>query len=263
MVTGVALVFEGLRLLLRDRRLWPLAAAPALLALSATLLAATLVYHYAGPLYGALTAWMPLPEAGAWYTWIWVGPAKLVLGLAGGLLFALATAMSLALSFLAANVAAAPFLDGLSRRVESIETGGVVESSEGGLRGLWEDGRAALGGELRRLAFFALLTAAITVAGVVVPGGQLVAPPLLVGVTILFLPLEYSGYGLDRRRVPFRQRRRWIIGRWPLMIGFGGTAFLTFLVPGLNFLMLPALVVAGTLLALRHGKNLSSGGAID
>ena len=35
------------------------------------------------------------------------------------------------------------------------------------------------------------------------------------------------------------------------MAGFGGAAFVTLLIPGLNFLMLPALVVAGTLLALR------------
>ena len=37
--------------------------------------------------------------------------------------------------------------------------------------------------------------------------------------------------------------------------GFGGAAFLTLLVPGLNFLMLPALVVGGTLLVLRQEPN--------
>jgi len=36
------------------------------------------------------------------------------------------------------------------------------------------------------------------------------------------------------------------------MVGFGGAAFGTGLVPGLNFLMLPTLVVAGTLLVLRY-----------
>ncbi len=36
------------------------------------------------------------------------------------------------------------------------------------------------------------------------------------------------------------------------MAGFGGAGFVTGLVPGLNFLMLPTLVTAGTLLVLRY-----------
>ena len=36
------------------------------------------------------------------------------------------------------------------------------------------------------------------------------------------------------------------------VIGFGVGAFLTLLVPGLNFLAMPALVISGTLLALRY-----------
>jgi uncharacterized protein involved in cysteine biosynthesis len=35
------------------------------------------------------------------------------------------------------------------------------------------------------------------------------------------------------------------------MTGFGGVAFLACLVPGLNLLIMPALVTAGTLLVLR------------
>jgi len=38
----------------------------------------------------------------------------------------------------------------------------------------------------------------------------------------------------------------------PLMAGFGSGAYLAFLVPGLNFLAMPLLVVTGTLLALRY-----------
>lgn len=252
MIEGVRLLLEGLRLLLRERRLWPLAAAPVLLAVAAVLLSSGLLYAYAGPLYVLLTAWLPHPEATAWYTWLWVGPAKLLLWIGGGLAFALASALALAVAFLLANLAAAPFLDALSRRVEALVAGAAVDSGESGLRALWNEGRLALVGEAQRLFFFAALTLAIGAAGVLVPGGQVVAPPLLVFVTVLFLPLQYAGYALDRGRVPFRARRRWILARWPLMCGFGGTAFLTFLVPGLNFVMIPALVVGGTLLALRH-----------
>jgi uncharacterized protein involved in cysteine biosynthesis len=38
---------------------------------------------------------------------------------------------------------------------------------------------------------------------------------------------------------------------WPTMVGFGGVAFGACLVPGLNLLILPALVTGGTLLVLR------------
>jgi len=252
MLEGVQLLFEGLRLLRRDRRLWPLAAAPVLLAIAAVGATSALLYAYAGPLYGLLTAWLPRPEATAWYTWVWIGPAKVLLALAGAALFALAAALSVAIAFLAANAVAAPFLDVLSRRVEAIAAGAVIESDERGWRAVWNEGRIAVAGELQRLLFFAAVTLGLTAVGLLVPGGQLVAPPLLVAVTALFLPLQYAGYALDRRRLTFRQRRQWILSRWPMMGAFGGTAFLTFLVPGLNFVMIPALVVGGTLLVLRH-----------
>lgn len=252
MLEGVQILFEGVRLLLHERRLWPLAAAPVALAIVAVTIAASLLYAYAGPLYDLLTGWLPRPEATAWYTWIWVGPFKLLTQLAGFLFFALAAAISVATAFLAANAIAAPFLDVLSRRVEAIVAGRVIESDESGWRAVWSEGRIAVAGELQRLFFFAAISLAIGALGLLVPGGQIVAPPLLFAFTALFLPLQYAGYALDRRRLTFRQRRHWILSRWPSMAAFGATAFLTFLVPGLNFLMIPALVVAGTILVVRH-----------
>ena len=68
--------------------------------------------------------------------------------------------------------------------------------------------------------------------------------------TMLFLPLDYTGYLLDRREIPFRTRRGWVWRHRRAMLGFGAAALGTFLVPGLNFLCLPWLVTAGTLLAL-------------
>ena len=46
------------------------------------------------------------------------------------------------------------------------------------------------------------------------------------------------------------------------MLGFGGSAFATFLVPGLNFLCLPWLVTSGTLLALEVGPPGSAAEAL-
>ena len=130
-------------------------------------------------------------------------------------------------------------------------TGRVEEVGDGGLAGvLREAGRAVLE-ELRRAVFFLGVQAAILAGGILVPGGQLVAPAAMTGFAIWFLPLDYASYALDRRRVPFAERRRWVVAHRNPMLGFGGAAFLTFLVPGLNFLAMPWLVVSGTLLALR------------
>jgi len=252
MLTGARVLLEGLRLLLRQRRLWALAAMPALLALLAVSLAAALVWHWAGPLFELVAGWLPVIEPRAWYTWIWLGPAKLGVWLLARLLFALAAALAVALAFLLAQVAAAPFLDALSRRVEEIVAGAAIDSGEAGLGAIWRDGRAAVASELQRALWFGGISALLLLAGVVVPGGQLVAPPLLFAFTALTLPLQYAGYALDRRRVPFARRRAWLTARWPLMAAFGALAFLTFLIPGVNFLMMPALVVGGTLLVLRY-----------
>jgi uncharacterized protein involved in cysteine biosynthesis len=68
---------------------------------------------------------------------------------------------------------------------------------------------------------------------------------------VLFLPLDYAGYALDRRRLAFRDKRRFVTSNAPSMLGFGGLAFVICLVPGVNFLAMPVFVVAGTLLVLR------------
>ena len=171
--------------------------------------------------------------------------------LLGWALFVAAAALAAAVSFLLANVVAAPFLDALSRRVEEVVAGRAPEGEGSGLAAIWREGRFAVASELQRALWFGGITLALLLAGVVIPGGQVVVPPLLVAFTVLTLPLQYAGYALDRRHVPFARRRQWIAARWPRMAGFGGAAFLTFVVPGVNFLMVPALVVAGTLLVLR------------
>ncbi len=86
-----------------------------------------------------------------------------------------------------------------------------------------------------------------------IPGAQ---PFALAGAalfTMLFLPLDYTGYVLDRREVRFRQRRAWVWGHRQTMLGFGAAALVSLLSPGLNFLCLPWFVTAGTLLALEVG----------
>lgn len=253
-VSGVRLFFEGFGILRRERELWALSSVPVLFSFAAVALAVTVVTMNAGDIHALVTDWMPALEAPAWYAWIWIGPARLLFGLLGGLLFLAVAAASVVAGLLVANLAASPFLDSLAQRVEarlaaSVVPAGVEARAGGGL--LREAGRSLVN-ESRRLAFFLGVWVVITGAGLLVPGGQLVAGPALIAFTVLFLPLEYAGFALDRRQVSFRARRSWIWSRMSLMAGFGGVAFAAGLVPGLNLLLLPVLVISGTLLALRH-----------
>ncbi|MCP4037162.1 MAG: hypothetical protein GY944_07280 [bacterium] len=249
---GVRLPFEGFRMLLRERSLWALASVPVAFCTVALVTVGSLIYLNAAPLFEALAGWLPLLEVTSWYQWLWLGPAKLVLWLFGWLLFGAFSAVAVLLALLLANLASAPFLDLLAQRVEHIAAGRVAETGESGWAAIVGEARRTMANEFQRLAFFVGVSGLISLAGVLIPGGQLLAPPVLVVFTAAFLPLDYAGYHFDRRRLSFARRRAWLREHLPLMLGFGGTAMATALVPGLNLLLLPALVVAGTLLALRN-----------
>ncbi len=253
LVSGVRLPFEALGLLWRERRLWPLAALPVLLSLLAFGAAVSALATWSGEIYGWATAWMPTLDAARWYEWLWIGPARAGLAVLGALLFLFIARATLVLAYLLVSLLASPVHDALSARVELITTGGVVDPTGGGLRGILAEAGRTLREELRRMLFFLSLTVPLFLVGALIPGASLVTGPLLVGITIFFLPLDYASYTLDRRRVPFAEKRGWVLSNRPVMVGFGSAAFVTFAVPGLNFLAMPVLVVAGTLLALRLG----------
>lgn len=250
LLSGLGLLVEGFRFLRRERRLWPLAVVPVLFALLSTAAAATLFFVNLSTIHALWAGLLPGLEATAWWTWLWVGPGRVLFWLIAWLAVALSLAVAMVAALLLANLASAPFLDLLSQRVERIVLGAdpAPESAPGSAVA---DALRSFAAELQRLAFLAGLWLLITAVGLVVPGAQLLTGPLLVGITVLFLPLDYSGFALDRRRVSFALRRRWLRRQLPTMLGFGGVGFAACLVPGLNLLVLPSLVTAGTLLVLR------------
>jgi CysZ protein len=251
-VSAFSLPFEGGKLLLRERKLWSLALGSFCLSLLAFGLALGLVYSYAAEIHTFVTDWMPVLEATAWYTWIWIGPGKLFLGVVGALLFLLVAALAVAVAYAAASVLASPIHDALALRVERLATGQVIDETESGVWGLLREGLRSMREELRRFVFFVAVVGALVAVGFVVPGAQVLTGPAIVIFTMLFLPLDYASYTLDRRHLSFADKRRWVLDRKPVMLGFGAAAFLLCAVPGLNLLAMPVLVVAGTLLAVRN-----------
>lgn len=238
-------------LLWREKSLWPWAAVPFLLNLAAFALAATLFLANLDTLAAPIQRLLEVPEPAAWYGYLWAGPLWLLAALVK---VALIGAFGLAIYFgftLLGGVIAAPFLDVLSEKVERLATGRAAEQSGGVTALVTRAARSALE-EGKRVAFFAALQLALVALGFV-PGLQPVAVAASLLVAALFMPLEYTGFALDRRGVRFRARRRWIVSHSVEMLSFGGFALLVYAVPGLSFLCLPWLVTAGTLLALELG----------
>jgi uncharacterized protein involved in cysteine biosynthesis len=252
LLSGISLIFEGMRLLVAKRSLWLLASVPVMFCVLALTLAGWGLINNAALIHEFMTGWLPVFEVQSWYQWLWLGPAKLFVALAGYILFALFSGLSLLIALLISNIASAPFLDALSQRVERIIAGEVEGSQETGLAAIVGEARRTVSNEAQRLLLFVGVSALIFLGGALIPGGQLLAPPLLMLFTAVFLPLDYAGHVMDRRQISYARRREWVSQNFSTMLGFGLMALGVSLVPGLNLLLLPTMVVAGTLLALRN-----------
>lgn len=242
LVGGALQVTRAFGLLRRERSLWAWCALP--FALNVVLFGgavwAFLSFGYA-PLVAELEGLLASADPDAWYQWLWVGPLRALAWVVSWLVIALAALLVYFLFTAVGTLIASPFLDVLSEKVERLRTGGLQGSSTSTLRVMLEDGK--------RTVF--LLAGWLVLLGVgLVPGLQPVSAVGLFLFSALFLSLDYTAYTLDRRGTTFRERRAWLWRhRWPLL-GFGSAAFATLLVPLVNFLALPVLVTAGTLLAL-------------
>lgn len=147
---------------------------------------------------------------------------------------------------LVANLIAAPFNGLLAERVEKMiaPTGSapppLVDSS-------WRDLLFSPLAELRKLLYF-VGWAIPLLALSFVPALNVAAPILWAISTSWMLALEYADYPLGNRGLTLREQRRLLRRRWPLTLGFGGMTLLLTLVPGLNFLAMPAAVIGATLM---------------
>ncbi len=248
---GPRVLRRGLALLGSQPSLWPWAALPFLLNVAAFGLAVWAFVANLDALAGPIERALDPGEPSAWWGWAWAGPLLL---LAVAVRWLLLAALAVAIYFLftvLGSVIAAPFLDVLSERVERI-VAGEPPRARGGAGELLRTAARSVVEELKRTLFFLGVQLGILLFGLV-PGLQPVAAAASLVFTALFLPLDYTAYALDRRRVPFRARRRWIAAHRAEMLGFGAFGLALFFVPGLSFLCLPWLVTSGTILVLELG----------
>lgn len=153
---------------------------------------------------------------------------------------------------LVANFLAAPFNGLLSERVERHLTGREPPEGQGGLAGAVAELPAAIGDELRKLAYF-LGWALVLLILVFVPLVNVILPALWFLFGAWTLALEFMDFPLGNHGYDFPRQRAWLRERRSAALGFGTAAFLATLVPVANFALMPAAVAGATLFVTRQG----------
>lgn len=181
----------------------------------------------------AVQGW--LPEWLAWLHWLlW-------------LLFVLTALVVIFYTFsLVANVIAAPFNSLLAERVAKlVNPDGRVQQPPP--EPSWRELLFSPLAELGKLLYFVAWAIPLVVLSFV-PVVNVAAPVLWAVSTSWMLALEYADYPLGNRGLDLRAQRRLLRRHWPLTLGFGGMTLLLTLIPGLNFLAMPAAVIGATLM---------------
>lgn len=246
-LSGFYTAWRGFVLLKQQRLLWKWATLPALVNFVVFLIVFALFLQIFDDLYVMATSFLRMDTPTAWYAWLWVAPLRLLAWLIGLCMLVVAMVVIYGVFLLLGTIIASPFLAMLSQTVEEILGSPPVAPTT--MQGQWQ----ALGGtvldELRKLVFFIGVQLGLFVLGLI----PLFTPVTIVAAalfTMFFLPLEYAGFAMDRRQLHFAQRRQLLWQHRWTTLGFGAAASLTFLIPLLNFVCLPLLVVSGTLFIL-------------
>ena len=258
LVRGFRFPFQGIAFLARHRSLWTWAALPAAVNVGVFAAAVGVFLYFFGTLYGLTTGWM-YPEPPEFFlAWLWVVPLRLF-AWSIGILLLLAALLILYGAFLALGlVIAAPFLALLSQRVETLAAGRPAQEAtswKAALASVFE----SVVDEFRKVAFFAGVQIVLWALGLLLPFLAPAAVAVATLFTLVFMPLEYAGFAMDSRGLRYAQRRALVWRHLSLMLGFGASASLTLLLPLLNFVCMPALVVGGTLMMLHLEEPADAG----
>lgn len=196
----------------------------------------------AGHYFEAFLDWMVPPDA-------WWSFARWLLWP----LFALAWGMTVFYGFtITANLIGAPFNGQLAARAEQLFSGNPPpQQPPAGLAAILP----AIAAETGKLWY--LVSRAVPLLLLfLIPGINVIALPLWIALGCWFLALEYGDYPLANHGIEGRQQRVRLAERRLDALAFGAGLTTMMLIPGLNFLAMPAGVVGATRLWLeRLGGN--------
>ncbi len=143
------------------------------------------------------------------------------------------------------SILGAPWYGQLSEQIEKLRTGQLNEAGMGALlRDIWR----ALMFEIKKLLFAGGCGILLFLLNFFIPiGGTVVATIISVGVAATLVCLDFLDAPLERRRLSFRQKLKIIFSHLPASGSFALVCLFLISVPGLNLLVTPICVAAGTL----------------
>jgi CysZ protein len=195
-----------------------------------------------------------IPQNEAWY---WS-----VLNYASWLLAILLTAVLVFFSFtVIGSLVASPFNEILSERTEQIVTGGKAAETFH-LRIFFKDAISTFLDESRKIALFVTAMILLLMLNLVPIIGTLLYPILSTILIVFFLAVEYTGYVFSRKRLPFREQRRYLLKNKSLWVGFGIGLLLILAIPLVQFFCIPLGVIGATRLYLPAASS-TKGEAAD
>ncbi len=174
-----------------------------------------------------------LPYWLGWLSWLLLPLYIVVVGLAAFFGFALV-----------GNLIAAPFNGLLAEAVEKRLTGQALDSPRG-WRSMVKDISTSIFSELRKLAYFVVRAVPLLIL-LLIPGINLIASVLWLAFSAWMLALEYSDFPMANHGLTFPRQREILRSRRLLSLGYGGMLSLVLVIPGLNFLLIPAGVAGAT-----------------
>jgi CysZ protein len=232
---GLVSPLRGARFLLGHPRLWKFAALP--IAINVVIVSILLLFgvHFVLPWIEEM-----MPQGHQWYWALLLGVVQVLAVIV--LLFVVAV-----IFYILSGIICIPFNEALSLRTEEILKGRLLDEPFS-FSLLKTDLFMAVANEIRRSLLLVALICGVLVISLVPVVGELFAPPLGLLVTVLFLAYDNLDYPLARRRLRFSEKRRFVFRHFAACLGFGIGAFFFVLIPFVNSLFVPLIVVGGTLL---------------
>ncbi|BCR04582.1 sulfate transporter CysZ [Desulfuromonas versatilis] len=179
-----------------------------------------------------------VPRGEAWY---WA-----ILYYFAWLVAVLVTAVVVFFSFtVVGNLVASPFNDLLSERTEEMLTG-QKHDEPFSFAAFWKDTLRVVGVEVKKMGLFVLVMVMILPLNLLPGFGSIIYSVLAFVLTVFFLVVEYLGYVMARKRLDFRQQRRYVLGRLATLAGFGTGVLALLAIPFLQFFCIPVGVVGAT-----------------
>ena len=157
------------------------------------------------------------------------------------------------------NLIASPFNDILSERSEELLSNDRVDSDSFKLLLFIKETGKTLLDESLKISLFVCCMIFLFALNLVPVLGTMLYGALAFLLTVYFLVIEYTGFVFSRKRLTFKDQRKFMRENKLLCTGFGCGAFILLAIPFVQFFSIPMGVVGATLLCHDTRASFSEG----